>query len=353
MNTTIIQYGIGKDYLKDWGINEALREIYQNFIDYGTYRVEVIDTNKGIVDVIISNKYIPENLEFLQIGKSIKDNKEAIGQHGEGLKMAMLIFLRLDYRITIHTNDKMIFPMWKNQDHVGETLALAVTHKKIQSQIAKFAIRIQLPIEEFNKFNNNVIIDKDIVFTAPYHGSIVDKPKGNLYSGNLFICNLKNLKLAYNLNPSVLKLDRDRRVPGSFETSYHTSKINEARAEIDFIDQDFDDYKFVQSIPKTHYSSIKPKIINDNIEFVATTKEGSQVIIKNESIKNQLKEDSYFSKAMKGIKKFLISRLGINDLLLKFRQEHCHTNESKIAFDLILDKLGIELVLDKLNDLPF
>ena len=56
---------------------------------------------------------------------------------------------------------------------------------------------------------------------------------------------------------------------------------------------------------------------------------------------------------MKGIKKFLISRFGIEDLLLDFRNKHCYTNESKLAFDLILDKLGISLNADKEGDLPF
>ena len=36
----IIKYGIGFDYLPKWGIKEALREIYQNFNDYGAFETK-------------------------------------------------------------------------------------------------------------------------------------------------------------------------------------------------------------------------------------------------------------------------------------------------------------------------
>lgn len=338
----VIQYGIGKDYLKDWGINEALREIYQNFIDYGTFTQKIISKEGDIVKVIITNDYVPNDLEFLQIGKSIKEgNTEAIGQHGEGLKMAMLIFLRLGYSISIEFKDKFIYPEWRNQKLIGNTLSLLVGNLK-EEENRKFTIILTLPKAEFNTFNNNIIKKKDVLFTANYHGDIVNKEKGNLYVGKLFVCKLDNLSKSYNLLPSVLKLDRDRRVPASFETSWHTSKINEAEAKFSFKDQDYDDNKYISSIPSTYYPSIKPKIISNNLEFVV--KEGNEeIIIKNDSIKNHLKYQTYFQKAINGIKKFLISKLGVNEMLIEFRNKYCTTNEAREAFDAILERLSVQL----------
>ena len=34
----MIKYGISKNYLPNWGIQEALREIFQNFLDFGEYK---------------------------------------------------------------------------------------------------------------------------------------------------------------------------------------------------------------------------------------------------------------------------------------------------------------------------
>ena len=53
-STQVINYGIGRKYLSHWGINEALREIMQNFMDYGECKVTY---NKN--DICISNSYIP------------------------------------------------------------------------------------------------------------------------------------------------------------------------------------------------------------------------------------------------------------------------------------------------------
>jgi len=348
--TNIIHYGIGEEYLKDWGIQEALREIYQNFMDYGTFtqRISKIDHCSCVT---ISNEYKPENLEFLQIGKSVKgDNTEAIGQHGEGLKMAMLVFLRLDYKITIHTPKKEITANWVNQNHIGKTLALVV--KDRGSIINGFSISMELPTVEFSEFNNNLIKKKDILYTAEPHGDIVDKAVGNLYVGRLFVCNVPNFKKSYNLRPSVLKLDRDRRVPNSFNTSWHTSKINEAEQKFSFKDQELDDMKYVQIIPSSKYVAIKPKVIAGKLEFVAT-EQGEEIVIKNSDIKEHLKSQSYFTKALQGIKKFLISKMGITEMLVDFRNKYCYNNEAREAFDVILEKLGIDISKHDTNDLPF
>jgi len=343
----IIQYGIGEEYLKDWGVQEALREIYQNFMDYGTFKQKVRTTDH-MSHVILSNTYEPEDLEFLQIGKSVKGgNKEAIGQHGEGLKMAMLVFLRLGYHIDIHTPTKMIKPIWKNQKHIGKTLALQITDADV---LTNFIVEYSIPTEDFNVFNNNLIKKKDVLFTAEPHGDIVDKEVGNLYVGRLFVCKLKNFKKSYNIRPSVLKLDRDRRVPNSFDTSWHTSKINEAEQKFNFVDQDMDDMKYVSKVPESMYKDIKPRLIGNNVEFIAKVGK-EEIVIKNDSIKSHLRQQSYFSKALQGIKKFLLARMGVIEMLVAFRAKYCYNIEAQHDFDAILEKLGINI--GKHEDLPF
>lgn len=346
-NNSIINYGIGEEYLKDWGIQEALREIYQNFLDYGSFKQKVKNINSDIVYVTLTNSYIPDNLEFLQIGKSVKEDKEnSIGQHGEGLKMAFLVFLRLDYYIHINTKNLLIKPIWSEQKYLGKCLGINIENVGINYE--EFTISFSIPKKNFDIFNNNLIKKKDIIYSNSYHGDIVDKTAGNIYSGKLFVCNLKNIKKSYNFPPARLKLDRDRKVPGSFEVSYHSSKINEAQAKINFVDQDYDDYRHVSNIPSTYYPSIKAKAVGENVEFIAKvidkeTNETKEVLITNQSIKEHLKQQSFFQKAINGIKNFIASKFGIKELLIKFRNKHCYSEEAKKDFDIILDKLGITL----------
>ena len=352
----IVNYGIGENYLKDWGIQEALREIYQNFIDYGSFKQKIeVDASKTVTTITLSNDFKPNDYSFLKIGESQKVDKEnSIGQHGEGLKMAFLIFLRLGYCIKLNANNHEIKPIWQKQPILGTTLALRFAPFDLNDD---FYIKFTILKSDFDYFNNNLIKKKDIVYSHSFHGDIVDKPIGNIYSGKLFVCNLKNIKKSYNLPPARLKLDRDRKVPGSFEVSYHTSKINEAQAEINFVDQNYDDFRHVSSIPRTYYPSIRAKAVGENVEFIAKvidkeTNETKEVLITNQSIKEHLKQQSFFQKAINGIKNFIASKFGIKELLIKFRNNHCYSDEAKRDFDIILIKLGITLDNTQ-EDFPF
>lgn len=71
----IISYGITPNYLKHWGINQALREIFQNFIDYGHYNISTDNVEDSLIKVTITNDWTPENLNFLYLGESDKKRK--------------------------------------------------------------------------------------------------------------------------------------------------------------------------------------------------------------------------------------------------------------------------------------
>jgi hypothetical protein len=345
-----ISYGIGENYLKDWTIQEALREIYQNFMDYGSFTQKVVNINDNkFVKVTLVNTFKPTDFSFLKIGESDKNNNEnAIGQHGEGLKMAFLVFLRLNYKLILKFNNYYITADWFEQELIGKSLILNID--KVENFNNIFTLEYIIPKNDFEFFNNNLIKKSDIIYSDSYHGDIVNKDVGNLYVGKLFVCNIKNFKKAYNLSPKVIKLDRDRRIPSAFETSYHTSKINESQAKISFVDQNFDDMKYVASIPKSQLKNIKPKIVGNSIEFVAT-ENGKDIVITNSDIKSHLKQQTYFSKALNGIKRFLASKLGIDELLINFRNKYCNTEEAKKDFDIILERLGIDITKNN-NNLP-
>ena len=71
--------------------------------------------------------------------------------------------------------------------------------------------------------NLHCFAEDDIIFNYPSYGSIVNKEAGNIYSGGLFVCKLKNFTNAYDIIPSKMPLDRDRCVPQSFDVNYYSS----------------------------------------------------------------------------------------------------------------------------------
>ena len=218
-----IQYGFGMEYLSNWGVKEGLREIYQNFMDFGHYEENIFNEGDN-VRVQLTNDWMPKSLDFLRIGNSKKaDPINSVGKHGEGLKMGLLVFLRANLLIKLYTDKYEITPVINEDEELGPCFALDYEAHNDENQ--KLMIAFKWPKEIFEEFHNNIIRKEDIVFSQNF-GHIVNKPKGSVYSGGLFVLSSQNLSNAYNIKPEFLPLDRDRAAPRSFDVDYATSKIN-------------------------------------------------------------------------------------------------------------------------------
>jgi hypothetical protein len=329
----IISYGISKNYLKHWGLKEALREIIQNYIDYGNYSID-IDEEDDLV--YIKNSYIPEDLEFLALGNSDK-REGSRGKYGEGLKMAFLIFLRENRYISISTKNKVFTPIILDTI-IGETLGIKMVEMSDAFSTRGFDICIQLSKEEWEDFYSTVIKADDVLFSSSY-GDIVDKPVGNIYCGGLFVSNVDNMSKSYDIRPQHLSLDRDRNIPPFFETTYYSSKINELQGEITLEDLDKEDVRHVSSIPIALKDVIEPKIVGNTLVATYKTEDDETVIINNREVTSAMKKDPFYAKVIRKIKEKLIKGLGLYDLLLEFEKNHVHSTEAKADFGLILDKL--------------
>lgn len=223
-----ISYGITRDYLSHWGVNEALREIMQNFLDYGDYKVH-FDRDT----VTLSSNYVPDDLTFLGLGKSVK-KEGSRGKYGEGLKMALFIFCREDKGIQIQLEDKYISPCFIKSS-IGEVFALEI-YEGVLSSYNNFNIHLQISLEEWDNFNKTIIKKEDVIFDDNYYGQIVNKEKGNIYCGGLFVSNVTNISKAYNIKPQHLQLDRDRKMLPQFDINWACSKINEAQGKMKVTD---------------------------------------------------------------------------------------------------------------------
>lgn len=339
----IIHYGFGLDYLKDWGIDQALREIYQNFLDFGKYK-ESVTTHKRFPSrlvITLSNDWQPENLDFLRIGNSRK-KEGAIGKHGEGIKMAFMILLRSGFSSRILTSKSLVLPSTYLDQEIGDCFCFE--YSSINSKSKRFIIKFECDRKVFYRFRNNIITGKDIEFTDKYYGDIVNKPKGSIYSGGLFVAQLDNLSRAYNIRPEHLQLDRDRSVPRAFDVNWSASKILESYDKWNFVDETYDDTQFVSKVPDHIKQEVKPVIVGSSVEFVRKDERGEDVVITNSNIKEALKKDSFFQSAIKKLKHFVAKKLGFYDMLIEFKEKHVHSHDARIDFDLILERMEAEKV---------
>lgn len=312
----IIKYGISNNYIPDWGYKEAYREVLQNFIDYGEYKID--DSGDW---VFISNSFIPNSFEFLKIGFSQKNNSSAIGKHGEGLKMAMLVFKRLKIDCYIRIKENTIDPIIYKDEILGDCFGLKITKHAYSNSENNFEFVFKktsdyLEIKDF-------IINKDDILFENHIGRIVNKEVGSIYVGGLYVTKIDNMSYAYDLNPKNVNLGRDRSIPSTFDVEWYCSKIQQdylnsiEDLEIDNVNFENRDYNYIDDLPDKIVERISPIDLDGNIEFAYNGKtlpsKLNNALMSNEVIKDKIEK----------VRIVLTEKKSPYQLLKKFYDENC------------------------------
>ena len=346
-----IEYGFGKEYLSNWTLKEALREVLQNYIDYGEYDIitEEIINKPDLIKVTIRNNYNPDKLEFLRIGNSDKgSNSNAIGHHGEGLKVAFLIFLRENLLFQISSNKFVLKASWKEDHMIGETMTINYTSNYFTNNgNTEFDTYFECPKDIYEEFISNIINEDDIIYNG-YYGDIVDKSKGNIYSGNLFVCNIPKLSHSYNIKPSYLSLDRDRSVPSDWDIEYYTSKINQdynKSKEISVTTKELEgkDYSHTSELPNNIVNQFNRRKLGD--KFVYINKVDNEHV-QNRRITEILDKHPKFAKDKKvsarqqfKYKLEKTKRKSLKTLVKDFKSNYCKSTDMLDDINIIIKRL--------------
>lgn len=123
----IFETGISSQYVKHWGVIEALREVLQNWYDvqseFGCGGSQAWTDGKAtLVD-------FGPGLEPRHLALGISEKGAgSIGQFGEGLKLAMLVLVREGREVTVLSNGRKIRPvLYDSLNYETEILAFEVS----------------------------------------------------------------------------------------------------------------------------------------------------------------------------------------------------------------------------------
>ena len=206
METYSLNYMFTRDYCKEWGVIEALREIVQNTIDY---------TPNGLFDfsdkVLISTPGTVLDAKHFALGFSEKSS-DSVGGFGEGFKIAMLILTRENLNPIIKTGDLTVTGSFKSS-MVGETFHLdVVKDEEYYTAAVQFTcdarginleeLKRKLPVFSDKPLSIPTKVNK-VNLTDATHG-------GHVYVNGLFVCTDEKLTGSYNFAPTLIELNRDR-----------------------------------------------------------------------------------------------------------------------------------------------
>lgn len=233
------ELSISTGYLPNWGLVEAIRELFQNALDNEIENPKnkmTFSYDNGTIR--ITNKTSKLSAETMLLGSSSKaGNENTIGQHGEGYKIAIMVLLRGGKQVTLYNYGKR--EVWTtrlvNSKRFGclvptifvETEAV---WKKVPDSDLTWEVSGITPEEFADIKKKNLHLRQNEITTfdcGEELGRILLDPAeaGNIYVKGLYVCTNKNFKHGYDFPPTSIKLDRDRKLVDSFDISWGASKM--------------------------------------------------------------------------------------------------------------------------------
>jgi hypothetical protein len=221
----VIKLGIHRDYCQKWGLWEGVREFIQNALDEDDKgnRLET-SFRDGTLTITNIGSEIP--MSAMAVGYSSKrDDEQARGQYGEGMKLAMLALIRAGHSVKVLTGDRIYKPEIVFDSQLGcDVLAIKLGKRMVTSKGTTVVIG-GLSADEhewvMSRFTRTHVYIGETIST-PY-GMILlnERMKGIVYVKGIYVCEIPGLRFGYDLNQC--ELDRDRAIPRQFDVEYYSS----------------------------------------------------------------------------------------------------------------------------------
>lgn len=200
---------LSEHYVPNWNRWAIVREIYCNFLDADP------DFYHHVTDhsVTFATKNTPSFSRLTVLGASTsRGNDNAIGEFGEGFKLASLVATRLGYGLEVYTPEgKMTFVL-KHEEGLEERVLYAVIEKKPTYDGCK--IILHMPgVEDMLRDN---FVKREVL--------LIDsrETQSKMYSKGVFICELGDALFSWNLN---IPLNRDRSAINAWDLRAEVGKI--------------------------------------------------------------------------------------------------------------------------------
>lgn len=223
--------------LHHWTASKAIMEFVQNWLDSDGERC----SDFGDDYITLTNKNIRVSNKFLLMGASDKrgcDDKR--GQYGMGSGQALVVLTDLGINVEIQNNGIIWTPYWEYLENFdAEVLVISETNasKPHNNFIIKIT-NISADIIDEVKQRCLMFQDRDVLHSTSI-GDIINNVDGGgeVYAGDIYVCQNSNFKYSYNFKPKMLKLSQDRDAVSQWDLQELTAKLINMTGDAEFITQ--------------------------------------------------------------------------------------------------------------------
>ena len=182
--TRLLGTAISPEYIKSWDIPMAIRELLQNLLDtkreFGASGAARYNKQRGLAELKDNGPGL--ELRHLALGISEK-GADSVGQFGEGLKLALLLFARENRFIDVRSKDYRLAPVIRPSEFGTETLFFEV--EEMGSSVQGTTVRFECSLEELNVGKS--YFPTEFIVSQEHKVSWVLKDKISLPGGKIFI----------------------------------------------------------------------------------------------------------------------------------------------------------------------
>src|SRR5699024_2137964 len=325
------ELSLAKDYVPSWNYLDGVRELFQNALDQ---QVEVEDNDmfyeydeKEEVLRIGNKKSVLERSTLLLGATSKKDNEEAIGQFGEGYKVATLVLTREGHDVVFYNYGRK--EVWrprfvKSTRYGADVLTFFVDKKKVWNKVPNNDLTIEISnitkeqYEEIVKSNLHLQDEGEKVKTVRGDILLDKEQEGKVYVNGLYVRDFEEYQKGYDFKPEYLELDRDRKLVSDFDLKWLASSMwNEVEDDslddeiVEMIENNASDVQFYHSTVayrdegkhKDRANKAYDKFIKEYGEKAVPVSIGDDLgsiheeyepIMVEESYKSMIKESDYY-----------------------------------------------------------
>ena len=298
------ELGMTLNYASSWTFVDAMREFFQNCIDesvqHPNHKFTVVyDSERGLIRLGNTNCALEK--QSLLMGSTTKaSDRNTIGQHGEGYKVATVVLMRTNHSLKIwNTSEKECWEakVVKSRRYKTEVCNFSVVKNTAPMDVTEvigvggllFDIGGVTPEEWDAVVDSNLWLQGDVSCYTSDRGSILldKKQSGKVYVNGLFVEKIDNTQYGYNFKPDVLDLDRDRHTLKHWDFLYSVAMLI-SRLPVDQINE-------VKNAPECSKLSTYTDNFGSGDEVESDIKDLPYVerIAKREEVQQQVYDDSY------------------------------------------------------------
>lgn len=324
---------ISSNYVPEWGINEALRELFQNALDQEIVNPEnamLFHYDEAHERVLIANKTSTLPVNSLLLGQTSKaEDDKTIGQHGEGYKIAFMVLLRAGKKVQVLNygeNQVWTVRMVNSRRFKALIPTVFVEKKAFWETVPDHNLTIQVDgvtKEEWENYRimNLHLMRRDRVvaeYEVSKHGRILldEDMKGRIYVKGLYVCTNSNLAYGYDFEPSQIMLDRNRKLirdynllskPSSlWKNAYRDGFMRERVLEM--INSKAPDVNYLRDVYCDNFQTVESEIGNSLLDEFIQKNPGAYPVDEytTSDVLDRIKESGYVAKPVAyGISEFI------------------------------------------------